>query len=134
MASLSLILEKLAANLPILDYCYILTGRINKAFPVVAYMSKKKKLLAQTEHLSYMFLGILAQMLLQTYLALLIFAGCFVVAFPLELYLIKKYPNFVTWEWAKNKSYKFILSVFGWVSINIILYYLTGIIIGKILF
>ncbi len=125
-----LTIEKLLANLPIFDFYYILTGRIDYVFPFLAYMSKRKKLLAQAEHLAYLFVGFFAEFFLGKIFALIVLVLCWIVAIPSEAFLAKKYPKVATWEWAKNKSYKFIFSVFGWISINVVCYYVVGVFIG----
>ena len=120
-------LEKLIANLPILDFYYVLTGRIDKIFPDISYLSKRVKLLAQLEHLAYMPLGFLVTLLMGGGVALTLYAACFLIFFPLELFLMRKASRVVTWEWARNKSYKAILSVYGWVPIDITSYYIIGV-------
>jgi hypothetical protein len=52
-------------------------------------MSKRKKLLAQVEHLAYLFVGFFAEFFLGKIFALIVLVLCWIVAIPSEAFLAK---------------------------------------------
>ena len=125
---------KLLCQVPGLDFYFIASGKINVYFPFLSYMSRRKKVLAQLEHLAYVILGVFACSMLNAMLAFLIYTLCALLIIPLEAFLAKKVRKFPTWEWASKLSFKSVLFTFCLILVNLTLYFSIGVYIAQALF
>jgi len=125
---------RLLCQIPVLDFYFIASNKINTYFPMFSYMSRKKKVLAQLEHVAYLILGFYACLMLNAKLAFLIYASCALIVMPLEAYLAKKVKKFPTWEWASKHSFKTVFSTFCLILVNLTLYFSIGVLVAHTLY
>ncbi|MEM0233403.1 MAG: hypothetical protein QXD66_01180 [Candidatus Nezhaarchaeales archaeon] len=119
------LIQKFLSSIPIIDLLFICTSKMLKVYPELSYLSKKKLIVAWLEHLLYAIIGFLIGVFFGVPLAIIIYIVSFSIGFPIEIY-ISRYVRLVTWEWAKTKSLREVLSMFTWTGINITLYFAIG--------
>lgn len=121
----SKLLQRLLASIPVVDLLFICTSRMLEAYPELSYLSRRKLIMAWLEHLLYAFMGFTLGMLLGASLTIIIYAISFSIGFPIEVH-ISRFVKLATWEWAKGKSLRQVLSTFMWSGVNITLYFAIG--------
>lgn len=127
------LLEKFVSSIPGGDFLSIVDGRVDRLFPILSYMSRRKKFMAQLEHVIYSPIGFATSHFLGFFTALWIFAVIVAILGPAEILAMRAGAGRVpTWEWAKGRSLIFISSVLGWALLNASFYYLIGATIAQI--
>lgn len=119
------LLQKFLSSVPIIDLLFICTNKLSEVYPELSYLSKKKLVIAWLEHLLYAIAGFLTGMFLGISLAIIIYVISFSISFPIEIH-ISRFVKLVTWEWAKGKNLRHVLSTFTWSGVNITLYFTIG--------
>lgn len=128
------LLEKFVSSVPGGDFLSIFNGRVDRLFPMLSYMSRRKKFMAQLEHVVYSPIGFAASHYLGFSAALWIFVVIVAILGPAEILAMRAGAGRVpTWEWAKGRSLVFISSVLGWALLNASIYYLIGAAIAQII-
>ncbi|MEM0217457.1 MAG: hypothetical protein QXM73_01735 [Candidatus Nezhaarchaeales archaeon] len=119
------LIQKFLSSIPIIDLLFICTGKMLKVHPELSYLSKKKLIMAWLEHLLYAIIGFLMGLFFGVPLAMTIYVISFSIGFPIEIYISRR-VMLVTWEWARGKSLREVISMFTWAGMNITLYFTIG--------
>ena len=124
-------IDRLLASIPFIDFFYIGSKRIVRAFPELSYLSRRRLLAGWFEHVLYIALGFICGFIFGFPLSIIVYVVCFSIGFPIEVY-IARFVNVPTWEWAKGKRVRDVLPLFGWSALNVTLYFVIGLALSLI--